>query len=112
VFGTSTYDGIDVCTNGNTIKSNTVFNSAESGIHLDASCGSTGTDNMVISNTILESACAGVLDDTNGTGGNTISPDTYYTVPFTVTGSTIKCSATATTAALAKAKTHKFSPAR
>ena len=113
VFGASTYDGIDVCTNGNTVTGNTIVNSAESGVHLDASCGSTGQNNTVTGNTILESACAGILDDTNGTGSNMITDDTYFTVPFTLIGSTSKCNVTAGTAMLAKAKaTRKFSPAR
>ena len=37
IFGTSTFDAIDVCTNANIITGNTIFNSSESGIHLDAS---------------------------------------------------------------------------
>ena len=113
VFGTSTYDGIDVCTNGNTVTGNTIINSAESGVHLDASCGSTGLNNTVIGNTILESACAGILDDTNGAPGNTITDDTYFTVPFTLTSSTSKCNVAAGTAMLAKVKAmRKVSPAR
>lgn len=113
VFGASTYDGIDVCTNGNTVTGNTIVNSAESGVHLDAACGSTGQNNTVTGNTILESACAGILDDTNGGGGNTITGDTYFTVPFTLISSTSKCNVAAGTAMLAKAKaTRKFSPAR
>ncbi len=113
VFGTSTDDGIDVCTNGNTVTGNTIVNSAEAGVHLDASCGSTGHNNTVTGNTILESACAGILDDTNGGGFNTITDDTYFTVPFTLTSSTSKCNLSAGTAMLAKAKaTRKFSPAR
>lgn len=89
IFGTSTFDAIDVCTNGNIISGNTIFNSAESGIHLDASCGGTGTGNSVTGNTMLESACAGILTDP-GTGivgaGNV-----YFTVPFPVTSSTGSC---------------------
>jgi hypothetical protein len=97
VFGTLTLDGIDVCTNGNTVTGNTIINSAESGIHLDASCGqfyggpATGTGNTVTTNTFVESACAGILDDTGGTGGNSYGTDTYYTVPFPVTFSTGSC---------------------
>jgi len=113
VFGASTYDGIDVCTNGNTVKGNTIVNSAESGVHLDASCGSTGHNNTVTGNVILESACAGILDDTNGAGGNTITSDIYFTVPFTLTSSTSKCTVAAGPAMLAKAKAMpKVSPAR
>jgi parallel beta-helix repeat protein len=109
IFGTATYDAIDVCTNGNTVTGNTIFNSAESGVHLDASCGGTGTGNTVTGNTILESACAGILVD-SGAGGTT-SPDTYFTVPFPVTSSTSAC--TIPSGDLARVKTaHKFSPKR
>lgn len=89
IFGTSTFDGIDVCTNGNTITGNTIFNSSQSGIHLDASCGGTGTGNAVTGNTILESACAGVLTD-SGTG-TVGANNTFYTVPFPITSSTGSC---------------------
>jgi hypothetical protein len=114
VFGTSTYDGIDVCTNGNMVTGNTILNSAESGVHLDASCGAffggaTGNNNTVTGNTMLESACAGLLTD-SGTTGNTTTPDTYYTVPFPVTSSTGSCPFVA---GPVRAKTaHKFSPRR
>ena len=117
VFGTSTYDGIDACTNGNTVTGNTIFNSAESGVHLDASCGTffgpplppTGNNNTATGNTILESACAGILND-SGTTGNTTTPDTYYTVPFPVASSTGSCPFVA---GPVHAKTaHKFSPRR
>ncbi len=108
VFGTSTFDGIDVCTNGNTVKSNTLINSAESGVHLDASCtvmaSTTGNNNVVTGNTFVESGCAGLLVDAT-TSGNTIAPNTYFTVPFTTASS---CSAGTTRAKTA----HKFSPAR
>lgn len=90
IFGTSTFDGIDVCTNGNAITNNTIFNSAESGIHLDASCGGTGIGNGVTGNTILESACAGILAD-SGTG-TVGAGNVYFTVPFPVTSSSASCS--------------------
>ncbi len=120
VFGTSTYDAIDVCTNGNTVKSNAILNSAESGVHLDASCGAyfgaeTGNKNTVTTNTIVESACAGILADT-GTTGNTTSPNTYYTVPTTTAAACSDPQAQTQDAILAghtRAKAaHKFSPAR
>jgi hypothetical protein len=88
IFGTSTFDGIDVCTNGNTVTGNFIFNSAQSGIHLDTNCGA-GTGNKATGNTILESACAGILVDS--ATGNTTSPDTFFTVPFTVTSTTTSC---------------------
>jgi parallel beta-helix repeat protein len=89
IFGTSTFDGIDVCTNGNIITNNTIFNSSQSGIHLDASCSGTGTGNNVNGNTILESACAGILTD-SGTG-TVGAANVFYTVPFPVTNSTASC---------------------
>jgi parallel beta-helix repeat protein len=60
VLGTQVYDGLDVCSDNNTITNNTVFSSGQSGIHLDSSCGSTGKNNVVTFNTINE-ACAGIL---------------------------------------------------
>ena len=105
IFGTSTFDGIDVCTNSNIITGNTIFNSSESGIHLDASCGGTGIGNNVSANTILESACAGILTD-SGTGN--LGTNTFYTVPFPVTSSTSSCSLPSSPA---RAKTaSKFKP--
>jgi hypothetical protein len=75
-FGTRLYDAIDVCSNSNIVESNTVVNSAESAIHLDATCGGTGNSNMVTGNTIID-ACTGILEDA-GTMGNTVTPDTFY----------------------------------
>jgi hypothetical protein len=87
IFGTSSFDAIDVCTNGNTITSNTITNSAESAIHLDTSCGA-GVNNTVSANTILESACAGVLFDS---ASNSLGAETFYTVPFPFTQSAASC---------------------
>jgi len=114
IFG-ATGDAIDVCTNGNTVTSNTIVNSAGSGVHFDTSCGvsfggSTGYNNTATKNTILDSACAGILDDTGGTGSNTTTPDTFYTVPFPITNSTASCPFVAGPTR-AKA-TRKFSPRR
>ena len=91
IFGTSSFDAIDVCTNGNVITNNVIYNAAQSGVHLDASCnGSTGNNNSVTGNTVLESACAGYLSDP-GTFGNGTPTGTFYTVPFPMTGSTAGC---------------------
>lgn len=81
VFGTRFYDAIDVCSNGNFVETNIVVNSAESGIHLDATCGSTGNNNMLTGNTIID-ACTGVLGDA-GTTGNTVTPDTFFSAATT-----------------------------
>ncbi len=114
IFGTS-IDAVDVCTNGNTVKTNTVFISAESGVHLDASCGGTGNNNIVTGNTVGEAACAGILADT-GTAGNTTTPNTYYCVPVTMAGVCTDLQAQAKDAILARPTpvkvAHKISPAR
>jgi len=88
IFATANYDAIDVCTDSNSILNNNLYDSAQSGVHLDASCSvsggeQTGNNNNVISNTIVESGCAGILVD-SGTSGNAISPDTFLDVPNTV----------------------------
>ncbi len=90
IFGTSSFDAIDVCTNGNVITNNVIYNTAQSGVHLDASCTNTGNKNSVTGNTVLESACAGYLSDP-GTFGNGTPTGTFYTVPFPMTGSTAGC---------------------
>ncbi|HEV2489524.1 MAG TPA: NosD domain-containing protein [Candidatus Acidoferrales bacterium] len=77
VSGTRIFDGIDVCSDGNTVKSNAVFGSDESGIHLDSTCGgATGSSNTVENNTINE-ACAGIMIGT-GASGNTATPNTIH----------------------------------
>lgn len=90
VSGTQLYDAIDLCSNHNTARSNMLYGSAESGVHLDDTCGGTGNNNTVTSNTINE-ACAGILTGT-GTTGNTVSPDTFFNV-INTTQSGDTCSA-------------------
>jgi hypothetical protein len=76
VSGTQIFDAIDLCSNSNKVKSNTIYGSAESGVHVDDSCGS-GNNNSVTSNSINE-ACAGIL---LGTGTGTISsPNAFLNV--------------------------------
>jgi Right handed beta helix region len=81
VGGTQTFDGIDLCSDGNTAQSNIVYGSAESGIHVDGECApSTGINNTVTGNTINE-ACAGIL---LGTGTpNTIGTNFFSNVTNT-----------------------------
>jgi hypothetical protein len=76
VFGTRLFDAIDVCTNSNTVQTNTVINSSESAIHLDASCGGTGNNNTLTGNTIVD-ACTALLED-SGRIGNTFSGGTIF----------------------------------
>ena len=81
VGGTQTFDGIDLCSDGNTAQSNVIYGSAESGIHVDGECSpSTGINNTVSGNTINE-ACAGIL---LGTGTpNTIGSNGFSNVTNT-----------------------------
>jgi hypothetical protein len=85
-------DGIDLCSNNNTASSNTVFNSSQSGIHIDSSCmeqsGPTGNGSSVSSNTISD-ACAGVL---TGTGSSMQSENTTYNV-LEITAASDSCAA-------------------
>ena len=69
VVNTQIGDGIDACSNHNTLIGNTVLSSSESGIHLNSLCGGTGSYNTVGANLVNE-ACAGILE-----GG---SPNTIY----------------------------------
>jgi parallel beta helix pectate lyase-like protein len=78
IFGTLDVDGIDLCSNNNTVSNNTIASSDESGVDLDSGCGSTGNGNSVTSNTINE-ACAGILEE-SGTSGNTISKNNFFNV--------------------------------
>jgi parallel beta-helix repeat protein len=86
IFGTSVYDAIDACSNNNTITGNTVVNSANSGLHLDGLCGGTGTGNTVNKNTFVESACAGILYDSDTAPD--VGTDIYYAVPFPLADAT------------------------
>jgi hypothetical protein len=74
--GTQLYDAIDVCSNGNTVKSNLIYGSGESGVHVDDTCGGTGNNNTVEGNTINE-ACAGILLGT-GTGNIYGTPNNTF----------------------------------
>jgi hypothetical protein len=82
IGGTQNFDAIDLCSNGNTANSNTIFGSAQSGVHTDDECpgpGSSpsGNNNTVDNNTINE-ACAGILEG-SGTG-NTFSSNIFENV--------------------------------
>ena len=74
-------DGIDLCSNGNTVTGNVVFSSGQAGIHLDSSCGSTGNNNTVSKNTVNE-ACAGILLG-SGTGNTLPLPNLVANVANT-----------------------------
>lgn len=76
VASTHIFDGIDVCSSGNTVTSNIVNGSDESAVHIDDSCTGASSGNIVTKNT-LNSACAGILSGP-GASGNTTSPNTFF----------------------------------
>ena len=73
-------DGIDLCSNGNTVISNTVFSSGRAGIHLDGSCSATSTgNNNIVSRNVVNDACAGILLG-SGTGNKFFIGNTFANV--------------------------------
>ena len=111
VLDTNTFDGIDVCSNGNTVVSNAVFGSSEGGVHLDDSCvelnGSPSGNNNTVTNNRVNDVCAGLL---LGSGtANTISPNAIFNAAYTnLAGDS--CSATPSSGTGAQAKTRNRRP--
>ena len=95
VVNTQIGDGIDVCSDHNTLIGNTVISSGESGIHLDSLCGATGTRNTVGAN-IVNEACAGIL---KGGSPNTYATNTFWNVVNTTLAGDV-CPATLPSALL------------
>jgi hypothetical protein len=113
VFGTHIFDGIIICSNGNSVGYNTVNHSDEAGINLQGqqACGlvqKTGNKNTVVSNTINE-ACAGILEGPDTTG-NTLSGNAFFNDVSTILSAN-SCPA-AVTAAVAFAPGSGRSPKR
>lgn len=113
IFGALTFDAIDVCTNGNTVKKNSITNSTDSAIHLDASCSgsgnNTGNNNTVTKNVIFEGDCAGILTDP-GTTNPAPSSNTYTSVVYETATSTSSCSFTPAAAASIASRGTERSP--
>ena len=81
VSATHLFDAIDVCSNDNVVKSNTVFQADGAGVHIDSTCteggNPTGNGNSLTGNVVNE-ACAGVLQGTGS--GNTLTTNNSYNV--------------------------------
>jgi parallel beta-helix repeat protein len=88
IANTIFYDGVDLCGAGDaTITKNSVNGSANSGIHIDSSCGIATAGNTVSGNTV-NSACAGILVGSGSAipaGSNTL----LNTVNQVMTGSDV-----------------------
>jgi hypothetical protein len=110
VSATHIFDGIDLCSNSNTVRNNLITGSDESAIHVDSSCGAV-KNNHVSDNTINKS-CAGILVGT-AAGPNSIGGNTFFNVGNTVMQAD-QCTATQfsalSTASSAVAKSSKSNP--
>jgi hypothetical protein len=116
IGGTQNFDAVDLCSSNNTAESNVIDGSAQSGIHADDSCPSSGTGNTIEHNTINE-ACAGILEGPSATG-NTVTPNTFFNVTTTILTGTDTCTPPSASAAATPAlapnsasKTHSARPA-
>jgi hypothetical protein len=112
VEGTQLFDAVEICSNGNTVDSNTMYGSTQSGVHLDDSCSSStygttsGNNNKVNRNVILE-ACAGIL---LGTGtANTTTPNALVDVTNTMLAGD-ECPAASADAVVRKPGKARISP--
>lgn len=102
-------DGIDLCSNQNTVSGNTVFSSGQAGIHLNSSCGSTGNNNIVSKNTVNE-ACAGILRG-SGTGNTFPIANLVANVANTSLAGDV-CAPAVLTVSRVDSQGHSSSPAR
>jgi hypothetical protein len=103
IFGTILFDGIDLCSNKNVATGNNVVDSAQSAVHFDDTCGTTGNQNTVSGNTINE-ACAGLLRGSTTSGNVVVLNTAFNVVNQILSGDTCSSSdapAVATTSAIA-----------
>lgn len=83
------FDGIEVCSNNNSIHDNTINRSDESGIHLDSVCtnpdgSGTGKGNKIKDN-VINSACTGILVGTlTSVAANSIADNDFFNVGSTI----------------------------
>jgi hypothetical protein len=104
VTATHIFDGIEICSNSNSIHDNVVSRSDESGIHLDSGCtnpnsSTTGKANSVKRN-IVNSACAGILVGSGtSAAANFIAQNDLFNVQNTILSGD-SCPAVAAAAAL------------
>jgi len=103
-------DGIDLCSNNNTAATNTIFNSAGAGVHIDSQCtestGTTGNNSAATSNTVNE-ACAGVLLG-SGTGSSQSGTITFNVAETSLAGDS--CPSTGNTTRLTGKRSIKLWP--
>lgn len=83
VSATHIFDAIDVCSNNNRVSGNQIFSAQESAIHLDKTCGGTGSqksgNNNDVKDNFINETCVGVLTD-SGTNGNNAGDNQFANV--------------------------------
>jgi Right handed beta helix region len=108
-------DGIDLCSNGNSVIANSIFSSVRAGIHLDGSCSPTSTgNNNSVSRNVVNDACAGILLG-SGTGNRFFGGNAFANVAnTTLMGDTCTAAAPSVRAnsQLVSAASHPASPVR
>jgi Right handed beta helix region len=86
IGGSQMLDGIDLCSTGETAKTNTIYNSTTAGINLEsAACGAPGATEATVTGNTINEACTGILTGT-GAAGDTTAPNTYFNVFTEVAG--------------------------
>jgi hypothetical protein len=110
ITATHEYDGIVLCANLSTAKTNKINVADESGVNVAFGCGDPISSNTVSSNTI-NGACAGILIDPPATA--TTASDVYYNVSTQVLTTGTDSCATPLVKKQGGAKSHPaMSPAR
>ena len=82
VSATHLFDGIDLCSNSNTVHNNTIIGSDESAVHLDSACGTTTGSTNTVTNNVINDSCAGILEDPGTT--NTVTSNVFHNVTNTI----------------------------
>jgi hypothetical protein len=103
------FDGIDLCSNANTVTGNTVTGSDESAVHFDDTCTGLSTGNSVSGNT-LNTACTAFLFGP-GASGNPIGTNTIInTLSVAVNGFNTCTPPGLATAHRVRVRPHGFRP--
>jgi hypothetical protein len=104
------FDGIDLCSNFNSVTGNTVTGSDEAAVHFDDTCTATSTGNSVSGNT-LNTACTAFLFGPGAGSGNIVGTNTIVnTLALNVMG-TNSCTPPGLAAAhRVRTRPHAFRP--
>jgi hypothetical protein len=80
IGGSQMLDGIDLCSSGETVKTNTIYNSTTAGVNMQsAACGGPSATTATVTGNTINEACTGILTGT-GASGDDVAPNTYFNV--------------------------------